>query len=339
MVTTPSPLEATDSKTHSFSEEPVLLHQEDLAEGVVLLELTTAAPFPIRDHENQIQEHATETLLQASEASRFADRPRKQNQLQLTRQRLGKVGQDLEKEENVQQTTEIFPKNKVLRARQKPQRPLPNDEHTSESLLVEPTFQQRKPNVKVIPDDNSNQSKEQARKQLPTSFDGEQTKNQKKPDKIQQQSSSAESLEETGAMSNRKESNVVVSQTKSRVVSSQLQAKTISFQNQESTETLKEDTSSAEQAQTVTFIQQPGKSLTGSLLELQLKRVKELTRRLQSNQTLGNCQYLPAVSSYICILFFFSILKNKLDLVLSQLVLAHQKVRIILQTRSSQKSI
>ena len=101
MVTTPSPLEATDSKTHSFSEEPVLLHQEDLAEGVVLLELTTAASFPIRDHENQIQEHATETLLQASEASRFADRPRKQNQLQLTRQRLGKVGQDLEKEENV----------------------------------------------------------------------------------------------------------------------------------------------------------------------------------------------------------------------------------------------
>ena len=318
-----------------------------MAEGVDLLELTTAASFPIRDHENQIQEHATETLLQASEASRFADRLRKQNQLQLTRQRLGKVGQDLEKEENVQQTTEIFPKNKVLRARQKPQRPLPNDEHiteinsphTSESLPVEPTFQQRKPNVKVITDDNINQSKEQARKQLPTSFDGEQTKNQKKPDKIQQQSSSAESLEETGAMSNRKETNVDVSQTKSRVVSSQLQAKTISFQNQESTETLKEDTSSAEQAQTVTFIQQPGKSLTGSLLELQLKRVKELTRRLQSNQTLGNCQYLPAVSSYICILFLFSILKNKLDLVLSQLVLAHQKVRIMLQTRSSQKSI
>ena len=320
MVTTPSPLEATDSKTHSFSEEPVLLHQEDLAEGVVLLELTTAAPFPIRDHENQIQEHATETLLQASEASRFADRPRKQNQLQLTRQRLGKVGQDLEKEENVHQTTEIFPKNKVLRARQKPQRLLPNDEHTSESLLVEPTFQQRKPNVKVIPDDNSNQPKEQARKQLPTGSAGEQTKmaipqNQKIPDKIQQQSSSADSLEETGTVSNRKQSNVVVSQAKSRAVSPQLQANTSSFQTQKSTETLKEDTSSAEQSNTATFNEQPGKSLTGSLLELQLKRVKELTRRLQSNQTIGNCQYLPAVSSYVCILFYIFSSSQKTNLI------------------------
>jgi hypothetical protein len=50
---------------------------------------------------------------------------------------------------------------------------------------------------------------------------------------------------------------------------------------------------SKEQTQTVTVFGKQGKSfMADSLLELQLKRVKDLTRRLQSNQSIGKCQYI-----------------------------------------------
>jgi hypothetical protein len=188
-----------------------------------------------------------------------------------------KSGEKRQQESELNHSTESFqmpeqtkrrkPNNSSLRARQKPVLPddaQPQDTNSQPKLL---TTQSQRPNFKLNTDRGSPQTigeaADQTEKLVTDDVSGKQKKTSDSQNLDKKASSRDSSME---ASLNELPSEAVISIPVKKNITS----------------IRKEE----DRAQEIS-----GKSqLAGSLLELQLKRVKELTRRLHSNQTIGKCQ-------------------------------------------------
>ena len=206
--------------------------------------------------------------------------------------------------------------NPLLRARQKPVKVKQADEHVTHQTL---DIQRTTDHISVFgPSESSQQSSENEQRpdfkirENPSRSRGHSVKSVKMVipkiiDDISDQSIifgstvQADDLKEQAVTVDPKEQSVTADlKEKARKADPKEQAVTTDPKERARTADLKEKARIAdfkEKVRIADFKEQErsedpgGKSqLAGSLLELQLKRVKELTRRLQSNQTIGKCQ-------------------------------------------------